>query len=423
MARSPDPVIAYIETLYAHRELISQAYHDTVVRETADNAKGVRALEIARALRCFEGDMFKLTGKLRDHLDTVTSKLRAYDRLTRVTPQLDRLRHLTTAMVEARHSGERQDMEQMAGDFTDECFSIHDNIHANILKLSAQVQSRFATGQSVDEKIRQNRFYLAETDAIQNDLGSLVAFSLPGDWVREELFEFARIFNTTVTAHLAGWQVQLAGIWKTIKAMLFKTREVQVQNSNLAKVLYLFQLHPRYEGPEIPVDETSPAWLLKIDQIPVTAHANVLFGSTIAELGAIAISLPAQRDPAAAAEDFKPQSMLEDEAGYTGRVVLEPDLFDVGLAQFLMEAKESRDPTGVSAYGWKSSRPELDEIEMRIWLQCLLIEAESHEIDRLAIAPVFQELESVLAGTRHFVDINVRGIAPSRPLRPASEGA
>jgi len=415
MARSTDPVIAYIEMLYANRDLISQAYHNAGVRETAENAKGVRALELARALRCFEGDLFRLTGKLRDHLDTVTSKLRAYDRLTRVSPQLERLRFLTTAMVEARHSGERQDMEQMAGDFADECFSIHDNVHANILKLSAQVQSGFATAQSVDEKIRQNQFYLRETAAIQDDLGSLVAFGLPADWQREELYEFARMYSAAVTEFLVGWQVQLAEIWKTIKAMLFKTRQVQVQNSNLARVLYLFQLHPRYEGPEIPVDDTSPAWVLKIEPLPLTAHPNVLSGATSEDLGAIAMSLPARGDSMVTPEDFEPQALIADEVDYTGSVVLEPDLFDAGLAQLLADASTCQEPDGVSAYEWKATRPDLDEIQMRIWLQCLLIEAENHDIDNLAIEPVFEEPENGLAATRNFIDVRMRRISAAFP--------
>jgi hypothetical protein len=37
MARASDPIIAYIETLYANRELISQAYHDGLITETGEN--------------------------------------------------------------------------------------------------------------------------------------------------------------------------------------------------------------------------------------------------------------------------------------------------------------------------------------------------------------------------------------------------
>lgn len=117
MARASDPIVAYIETLYANRELISLAYHDGMIAETGENTNGIRALEHASALRPFEGEAFKLTRTLQRHLDTATSRLRSYDRLSRVAPQLDRLRRLKQSMFESRRLGEMRDMEVAVAEF------------------------------------------------------------------------------------------------------------------------------------------------------------------------------------------------------------------------------------------------------------------------------------------------------------------
>ncbi len=77
MARSTDPIVAYIEVLYANRELVSRAYHDGSITDTAEFNKGVRALEHAGAIRPFEAGTFKLTRTLQRHFDAATSRLRS----------------------------------------------------------------------------------------------------------------------------------------------------------------------------------------------------------------------------------------------------------------------------------------------------------------------------------------------------------
>ena len=407
MARASDPIVAYIETLYANRKLISRAYHDGMIAETGENTSGVRALEHASALRPFEGDTFKLTRTLQRHLDTATSRLRSYDRLSRVAPQLDRLRRLKQSMFEARRLGEMRDMEVAVAEFEDECFSIREDVQRNIFKLRALIDSDFATAKSLQEKQRQNRFYISETADVQEDVLSLVAFTLPADLVADELYDLARMYSLMVAQHLQAWQVQLAEIWNTIRRMLFKTREVQRQNSNFAKALLLFQLHPRYEAPEIPVDDKSPSWLFKVDPIRVKPNADVLFAGTQADLAGIAASFIRSRERVVRTEDFVPQAVLDD-GEPSGRVIdLEPELYDIALQQFLRDVRESVDSMGLSAYLWKFKRREFDELATTVWLQCLLIEEDSEDMENFRVEPVFEPEQDVNAGTRKFFDVSV----------------
>ena len=407
MARASDPIIAYIETLYANRELISQAYHDGLITETGENTNGVRALEHASALRSFEGDTYKLTRTLQRHLDTATSRLRSYDRLSRVAPQLDRLRRLKQSMFEARRLGEMRDMEVAVAEFEDECFSIREDVQRNIFKLRALIDSDFATAKSLQEKQRQNRFYISETSDVQEDVLSLVSFTLPADLVADELYDLARMYSLMVSRHLQAWQVQLAEIWNTIRRMLFKTREVQRKNSNFAKALLHFQLHPRYDGPEIPVDDNSPSWLSKVDPIRLKPNADVLNSGTQMELAEIAASLHRMRERVVRTEDFISQAVLED-GQQSGRVIeLEPELYDIALQQFLHDVRESEDSSGMSAYLWKLKRREFDELAMTVWLQCLLIEEDGQDMEYFRVDPVFESGQDANAGTRKFSDVSV----------------
>lgn len=407
MARPSDPIVAYIETLYANRTLISRAYHDGLIAETGENTGGVRALEHASALRPFEGDTFKLTRTLQRHLDAATSRLRSYDRLSRVAPQLDRLRRLKQSMFEARRLGEMRDMEVAVAEFEDECFSIREDVQRNIFKLRALIDSDFATAKSLQEKQRQNRFYISETADVQEDVLSLVSFTLPADLVADELYDLARMYSRMVAQHLQAWQVQLAEIWNTIRRMLFKTREVQRQNSNFAKALLLFQLHPRYEGPDIPVDEKSPSWLFKVEPVRVRPNADVLFSGTYPDLAVIAASFLASRPRVVRAEDFVPQAVLDDGEPLNRVVHLEPELYDVALQQFLHEVKASADPSGLSAYLWKFNRREFDGLAMPVWLQCLLIEEDGEDMENFHVAPVFVPGQDENSGTRVFSDVSV----------------
>jgi hypothetical protein len=405
MARSSDPIVAYIETLYANRELVSQAYHDGLITETSENSVGVRALEHACAIRGFDEDDFKLTRQLQNTLDAATFRVRSYDRLMRVSPKLDRLRRLVTSMIEARRAGQTDDMADAAAEFEDECFSIREDIRRNIYTLRSLIDSDFATARSLSEKERQNRYYINETEDVQNDVLRVVEFDLPSTLMLSELYDFSGVFSRMVSQHLQAWQVQLAEIWKTIRLMLFKTREVQQQNSNFAKALLLFQLHPRYEGPEVPVDDGSPAWLFKIDPIPIRPNIDVRFAGTEMALAAIAESVPATRERQSRPEDFTPQPVLED----TGpkEVELEPELYDIAHHFFFVDVRACADPMGVSAYLWKFRRPEFDELSMDVWLQCLMIESEDDKTDEFAMNPVYDSVDPGLAGTREFTDLSV----------------
>lgn len=410
MARSSDPIVSYIETLYANRQLISRAYHDGMIAETGENTNGVRALEHASALRPFEGDTFKLTRTLQRHLDAATSRLRSYDRLSRVAPQLDRLRRLKQSMFEARRLGEMRDMEVAVAEFEDECFSIREDIQRNIFKLRALIDSDFGTAKSLQEKQRQNRFYISETADVQEDVLSLVSFALPADLVTDELYDLARMYSRMVSQHLQAWQVQLAEIWNTIRRMVYKTREVQRQNSNFAKALLLFQLHPRYEGPDVPVDEKSPAWLFKVEPVRIRPNADVLFAGTQSDLAAIAASFLPSRERVVRVEDFAPQAVLDDGEPSTRVLQLEPELYDIALQQFLQEVKASADPSGLSAYLWKFNRREFDGLSMPVWLQCLLIEGDGEDMEGFRVAPIFEPEQDENSGTRLFSDVSVNSI-------------
>ena len=257
------------------------------------------------------------------------------------------------------------------------------------------------------EKQRQNRFYISETADVQEDVLSLVAFTLPADLVADELYDLARMYSLMVAQHLQAWQVQLAEIWNTIRRMLFKTREVQRQNSNFAKALLLFQLHPRYEAPEIPVDDKSPSWLFKVDPIRVKPNADVLFAGTQVDLAGIAASFIRSRERVVRTEDFVPQAVLDD-GEPSGRVIdLDPELYDIALQQFLRDVRESVDSIGLSAYLWKFKRREFDELATTVWLQCLLIEEDSEDMENFRVEPVFESEQDIHAGTRKFFDVSV----------------
>jgi hypothetical protein len=234
-----------------------------------------------------------------------------------------------------------------------------------------------------------------------------VSFTLPADLVADELYDLARMYSLMVSRHLQAWQVQLAEIWNTIRRMLFKTREVQRKNSNFAKALLLFQLHPRYDGPEIPVDDNSPSWLSKVDPIRLKPNADVLNSGTQMELAEIAASLHRMRERVVRTEDFISQAVLED-GQQSGRVIeLEPELYDIALQQFLHDVRESEDSSGMSAYLWKLKRREFDELAMTVWLQCLLIEEDGQDMEYFRVDPVFESGQDANAGTRKFSDVSV----------------
>ena len=407
MARAADPIIAYIETLYAHRELISRAYHQGSVNETSENTRGVRALEHASALRSFEGTSFKLTRTLQRTFDVATSRLRSYDRLARIEPRLARLGSLKQSVIEARRLGEIQDMEMAAAEFEDECFAIREDVQRNIFKLRALIDSDFGTATSLREKERQNKFYIAETKAIQSDVLSLQNPSLPADLAANEFYDLAGVYNRMVGQHLESWFPQLRDFWGFIQSMLHRTRQVQKRNSNFAKALLLFQLHPRYEGPDVPVDETSPDWLFQVEPLRIKPNPDVLFPGTELEFAEIATSLMASPQRLVRAEDFEPQTALDDGEPSAQVIELEPDLYDVALHHFLKAVRASTDSFGESAYLWKTRHSKFDALTMPVWLQCLLIEADGDDLEPFNVTPIFEPGQDETVGTRAFSDVSV----------------
>jgi hypothetical protein len=310
-------------------------------------------------------------------------------------------------MSDARRLGELRDMVNAESEFEDECFSIHESIQRNVFTLRALMDSQFATAKSLHEKKRQNLFYIAETRDLQADVLELIATQLPDHLVDDEMYELARIYKQMISQHQQAWVVQLAEIWNTIQRMLFKTREVQKRNANFAKALLLFQLHPRYEGPDVPVDDTSPPWLFKVDPVPVRPNPDVLRGGTLDDMASIAATLAAGPQRVARAEDFVPQQVADDGEPSRKVVELEPELYDIALHQFLIDVQSSVDGYGLSAYLWKFNRREFDDLSMAVWLQCLLIEEDGEEMDAFRLVPVFAPQQDEVSGTRVFSDVSV----------------
>lgn len=422
MSQSQDLVIAYLELLHKHRELIAAAYHTGSVTRSdeARTVRGIGELQQRRTLVPLTRQDFRLATSLVRHLDEVLQKEQLYAAVGAQTGELvERLRLLGEDALQAHREGRSEDVDTYADQFSNAVFELADSLELALQHLRVLADNRFANVSTLAEKRRQNEYYIGRAERIGQTLTALASDSL--DTLLTTLADspacesLARVFRSQISERLPEWRALLLDITAILKTYLYRLRQIEPAARRLRAFALFLRRNPDYSAPAIDELAEVPAHLGRPLPLRLSTRADVDDAHAQETLIAIACHLPKSRGAVQRTPRVGCLDAPDEQQDRTKVIALRP--MQRAWQQFLHDLATATQP--LSALVWKRAHPEWAALPDDIWLLCVL-----HEVGlsrRRTHAYRFERIEaptSLLAGNIVVQDVRVY----PRPLSlPAPE--
>ncbi|HMW31443.1 MAG TPA: hypothetical protein PLP08_18045 [Plasticicumulans sp.] len=368
MSRAQDGIVAYLELLHAHRHLIAAAWaNGGALSAGDDNRRAVTELQRRRTLIPYIDDEFRLNPSLGRHLDEVFDRARLYAVGADLGAAIERLVQLVDEYEKAADEGRAEDAERYGADFDYGVFELAESLRAELLRLRTLTDNRYADVRTLAEKQRQNAFWLRRIERIGSALAAIADNGLRARLeAHAGLAGLHTVFEHQIGQQLAGWRTQQLDISATLKAFLYRLREVAPQASRLRSFALHLRQHPDYRPPAPESLISPPDWLARHTGLKLKAAAQ-LDRPVIAE----ALAEVAARVPPAVVSRRRERARgrLLDRAP-AAAIELAPSPAQQALQQCLAAALES--PVPLSVLGWKRAQAEFRELPEELWLLCVL---------------------------------------------------
>ncbi len=375
MSRTDDLVIAYIEVLHRHRELVAAAYHGAWIDASSEPAtpRGIQELRRHRTLVPLARDAFRLASSLARHLDEVLQKEQLFAAVGgNIADLAARLPLLVDEAVKAHLEGRTEDLDGYVDAFNNAVFDLADHIEQALQYLRMLADTRFASVRTLAEKQRQNAWYIGRAERIGEAIKSLQTGGLM-ERIEDEpaATSLMSAFRDQIWERLPEWRESLLDITEILKEFLYRLRQVEPAGRRLRAFNLFLRRNPDYVAPDVEELTEPPLWAARATSLRVVSHPDLLDGATNEALIEVAAKLPAspsviKREPKVGT--LKPKADQGPEV-----LVIEPRPYQLALRRLIAEVPESGEP--LSALAWKRGHAEYAELPDPIWLHCVLYEA------------------------------------------------
>jgi hypothetical protein len=375
VSRTDDLVIAYIEVLHRHRELVAAAYHGAWIDASSEPAtpRGIQDLRRHRALVPLARDAFRLASSLARHLDEVLQKEQLFAAVGgNIADLAARLPLLVDEVVKAHLEGRTEDLDGYVDAFNNAVFDLADHIEQALQYLRMLADTRFANVRTMAEKQRQNTWYIGRAERIGEAIKSLQSGGLI-ERIEDEPAGTALMsaFRDQIWERLPAWRASLLDITEILKAFLYRLRQVEPASRRLRAFNLFLRRNPDYVAPDVDELTEPPPWATRAAPLRLKAHPDLLDGATNEALIEVAAKLPLsptiiKREPKVGT--LTPKAEEEPEV-----LVIEPKPYQLALRRLIAEVPESGE--SLSALEWKRRHAEYAGLPDPIWLHCVLYEA------------------------------------------------
>lgn len=414
MSGSGDLVIAYLELLHRHRNLIAAAYHQGAI-DAADEVatpRGIQDLRRQRALVPLSQDSFRLASSLARHLDEVLQKEQLFAAVGgNIADLATRLPLLVDETLKAHLEGRTEDLDGYVDAFNNAVFDLADHVEQALQYLRMLADTRFASVRTLAEKERQNTWYIGRAERISEAVKSLQAGGLM-DRIEEEpaAAPLLAAFRGQLWERLPQWRESLLDITEILKAYLYRLRQVEPAGRRLRAFNLYLKRNPDYQPPDIEELSELPTWATRAAPLRLKAHPDLLEVATNEALIELAAKLPAsptlvKREPKIGA--------LKDGTDQEPRVLnIAPRPYQLALRRLIDAVPADGEP--VSALAWKRASGDYADLPDDIWLHCVLYEATlaRRRVDRIRFQRVEQPATHPLSGNIVVGDVLVRRVGP-----------
>jgi hypothetical protein len=364
-----DGIVAYLNVLHTHRELVAETYHRNSITLTTENQGAIRKLQQQRILSPYLQDEFRLAPSLTRHLDEVFQRQRNYAISSNFDEQFNRLLHLADEYQKASHENRSDDRDNYEDDFNTGVFELGESIASGLLLLRTLTDNRFAHVNTLAEKQRQNAYYIKQAEKL---LEALMALQTTGviELLNSStlLAPLQRVYQHQLLSPLPEWRASLLDISATLRNYLYRLRQIEPEAKRLRTFAHFLQRNPDYQPPDVEdLPQQLPLWAQRFTGISVKTHPDLSHNTVREALAEIARAIPATTV----------KITREREAGRLVAggeektvITLQPKPVQIAFQHYLQAARESLQP--LSALHWIRQQTSVNLPEDEAWILYVL---------------------------------------------------
>ena len=369
------PAIVLLEKLAKCRQTVSDAFYETRISRTEDNALDIEMLRHFRLLSPDVRDAFRLRGSFRQFLNTTLSTERLYAVGANIGAYFGRLSQLIEEHAMAFNDGRDADSERYETEIREAISDVADAIEDDLAVLEMHVSTKFAAVATLAEKRRQNLFYLARTQDLVNLLEDFHFSSFEEQLAGNA--ELALSFRSLLEDRLPAFREQLKTILQQLSRYLFEFRQIEQRAKSLRRLSMHFARHPDWHPSDWDSESSPPTWVCLAKPLMLAAGPDTRSVENEEVLSELAARIPAI---AAAPPERRPEGgALSTTQEATVRVPV--PTIRRALHVFLREALAAG--SWLSAKRWWLEHPAvMADIGLSVWLLRLLTEIDKRDVRR-----------------------------------------
>ncbi|WP_348944738.1 hypothetical protein ABHF33_15195 [Chitinibacter sp. FCG-7] len=361
-------IAAYLEVLHKHRDLVADAYINGGITLTDETQRALYLLKQHRALVPAVQDEFRLNSSLSRHLDEVFLRQRNYAVSANFAEQIDRLPQLIDEYLKACLDNRAEDRDTYSDDFKSGVFELAEGLDSFLALMRSLADNRFANVSTLEQKKRQNEFYLGKCEQIGIALGALQDAALLEQLSGSSLLQpLQQIYQSQILERLPQWRASLMDISTVLKEYLYRLRQVEPQAQRLRAFAQFLRKNPDYIPPDVDELNHLPDWCSTFEGFKISAHADLSDNLTRDALVEVAQSIPAPT-LRFAVERQAGQMITDDAQGRVNIIAASP--VQRAFALYLKAVRQSQEP--ISAIEWLRKMPDYQSIDEAAWLVYLL---------------------------------------------------
>jgi hypothetical protein len=389
-------------TLNSHSSIISTAYFERTIRKDGQNQRVLSQLEQQKILVRYSEDSYRLTAHLSKFLDHALNSERIRRLDTDLASWLETLEQLISLYQDAWHEQRLEDCDNYHAEIERLIFDLADTLEENTRYLAMQMNSRFATVRTLNEKSSQNKFYLARVEKLVNAINTSAFDSL-----REKIEdqpELQQLLEQQLLNQLPLYRQRLQDILNTLRSFLFEFREINKRVQLVRDFAFFLQKNPDYQLQNYSESDTIPAHWNQIQPLALATYADISDRQQEYELKTIVQKL---KTDSQTIKQTKPRT-INSVSQQTAQQKLELPLHRKYTQAYF--AKVQSETVAVSALAFQQECGM--KLESRLWLACVLHDYFRYQRKHgLQIEFIELSAASVFTGNKKVQDILIRTLA------------
>lgn len=399
-----------LSTLAKHSDLVAEAFAGPVTGGDKQRDTAITELVAIDALKPFEEGTYYLSSGLHDYFSVVLASFHAFQALTRIDGHMRQARGQWEELCNLKRAGANRDMRRLESALERSVIEVGDIVERNIQLLNTMVLGQYGNVDSLNSKLRQNRYYAQEVQTCLKELAKVDSFvqEVTEGSIATGMPRMRQLVQRRLGTQLLPWAARLKDAQAVISRRLFEAKLMERRLKQLARYASWLSSNRTSDGWEVDVKEDADPALFRTEPVLARPQPDITDPDTQnqAKLVEVANKLPPQR-AARPAESPDELSMVLSESMETIEVT--PAAHELAIGQ-LREALAAQ-VAPVSLRAWKEMFPELDAVPTEHWLLFAVSQLRTDEValrfvgepslESFPINESFFDVEVAVAAGRH----------------------